>query len=206
MFIPYNVDVPMERWPIANWLLISVTCIVSVVVFVAIANSTIFSYPRHLDWFILQRGDDFSFVQMLGNIFAHAGIGHLLGNMIFLFCFGNAINAKLGHFKFLGIYILLGIVADIGWLVLGSGEAAVGASGAIMGIVGMFFVLYPKNDVSVFYWLLRPGSFSLSSYWLILLYLGFDLWGLLSEGEGVAYMAHLAGALNKSSRFSRKHL
>jgi hypothetical protein len=70
----------------------------------------------------------------------------------------------------------------------------VGASGAINDIVGMFLVFYPTNEVTCVYLLfLRPGRFSASSYWIILLWLAFDIWGAFSGGGGVAYWAHLGG-------------
>ena len=194
MLVPYNVDVPMERRPIANWVLIGITYIVSAKILHDVGGSDP-TYPAYLDYVLLQRGEDFSILQLVGHVLTHGGLAHLIGNMVFLFCFGNAINAKLGHAVFVATYLALGIVAAVGWLVLGSGVALVGASGAISGIVGMFLVLYPRNDVSVFYFLLRPGTFRVSSCWIIIMYFAFDLWGVLGEGGGVAYIAHVAGTI-----------
>lgn len=187
MFIPYNVDVPMPRWPIANWVLMAVTCMASL----AFLGDT----ESNATW-MLFRGREFSPPQLITHMFAHADILHLAGNMLFLFVFGNAVNARLGHVLFLLVYFILGTVAGLGWMVAGEGEAALGASGAIMGIVGAFLVYYPRNDISVFYWFgfIAAGTFQVSSYWIILLYIAFDIWGLVAKGEGVAYIAHLGGA------------
>ena len=117
--------------------------------------------------------------------------------MIFLFCFGNAVNAKLGQGLFLAAYFLLGALDGVAWLLLGNGMPVVGASGAIMGIVGIFLVLFPRNDVNVLYWFggAYGGSFSIAAIFLILFYMTCDLIGTLTGGGGgVAYICHLAGA------------
>src|SRR5215468_1620795 len=81
------------------------------------------------------------FTTLFTSLFAHDGLGHLLGNMLFLFVFGNAVNAKLGHVQFLICYFLIGMLEGVVWMLLGPGPA-IGSSGAIMGIVGMFLVFY----------------------------------------------------------------
>jgi membrane associated rhomboid family serine protease len=192
MLIPYNVDVPMERVPVTNWILIGLTILVSLFVLVEEPEATI----RLL---LLQRGSDFSLTQVAGYVLLHAGLIHLGGNMIFLFCFGNAVNAKLGHATFVIFCLASGIVAGLAWLLLGEGEALLGASGAIMGIVGAFLVLYPRNNVSVFYFfLLRDftGTFDCPSALVICGYLAFDVGGLvLASASRVAYIAHVVGML-----------
>ncbi|MEW6252812.1 MAG: rhomboid family intramembrane serine protease [Planctomycetota bacterium] len=192
MLIPYSTDVPQDRQPIANWLLVGATVLISAAAIVS--DQLDMANPL-----LLQR-HAFSIPQLFTSLFLHDGFVHLLGNMVFLFCFGNAVNAKLGHALFVLAYLLLGALAGLAWLLMDTGTAALGASGAIMGIVGMYLVFYPRNDVAVFYffWLfyfVRTGVFTVSSYWIILLYLLFDAWGLLLGDGGVAYVAHLAGAV-----------
>jgi membrane associated rhomboid family serine protease len=201
MLIPYNVDVPQERWPIANWVLIGITVVISTAAILS-GEPTEWdllrgNLPWHYAW-ALHR-DGFSIPQLVGALFIHVGVIHLLGNMVFLFCFGNAANAKLGHVLYVSAYLLLGVLSALAWLAIGNGRFAVGASGAIMGIVGIYLVYFPRNDVRVlycfwFFYIVRAGVFSLSSYWLILLYMAFDVWGLATQNEGVAYVAHVAGA------------
>jgi membrane associated rhomboid family serine protease len=189
MFFPYSVDVPMERRPIANWLLIAATVIGSIFFF----GSEDFDHV-----FVLYRGEDFRIIQLLGSLIGHAGWAHLLGNMAFLFVFGNAINAKLGHVLYLLVYAAIGIVEGLVWLVVGNSEATLGASGAIMGIIGAFLVMYPRNDVSVYFWftLAWKGTFEISAYWVVLTYVAFDIWGLVSSGDSaVNYVAHIVGAI-----------
>jgi membrane associated rhomboid family serine protease len=187
MLIPYNVDVPMQRWPIANWVLIGATILIGYVF--------LYNPDPWLTTLVLWRGERFGAVQLVGNLFGHVGAVHLFGNMLFLFVFGNAVNAKLGHAAFLALYFGIGALVNLVWLALGEAPGTLGASGAIAGITGVFLVLYPRNDVSVLFWLyIRSWTFSLSSIWLILFYVAFDVWGLVGAGEaGVNFLAHLAG-------------
>ena len=202
MFIPYKVDVPMQRWPLANWALIAVICIASIAVWLN---------PDEHAWraLALHRGEWFHPLGLLTSTFVHADIFHLAGNMFFLFLFGNALNARLGHWQFLALYFLAGLFSDLAWVAFGSSHvyfmgldlgigdvASIGASGAIMGIVGMFLILYPRNNISV-YWGISVwygGTFELSAYWIIALYVAFDIWGLLHGTAGIGYLAHVAGA------------
>jgi len=214
MFIPWKVDVPMVRWPIANWVLIGVTIAISVGMFVPLnewyeqqgpeelqALIRAINGPSHdtsaVDYFLLQPRN-FHVTQLFGSVLIHADIVHLLGNMLFLFVFGNAINAKLGHWQYLALYFGIGIIEGLVWLAVGPGNPALGASGAIMGVIGAFLLLYPRNDVSVFYWwgIWARGSFELSAMWLIAIYVAFDVWGMIfSQGAGVGNLAHVAGFL-----------
>jgi membrane associated rhomboid family serine protease len=189
MFLfPFNVDVPMQRVPLANWALIAVTVLLSLA-FRADPSAEL------SDTLVLQRGN-FSMVQLIGHLFAHGGILHLFGNMAFLFCFGNAINAKLGHLPFLGLYFAAGIAGGLAWLAVGGGDALIGASGAVMGMAGAFLMFYPRNDVSVLYWfIVMAGTFQITSYFLILIYIALDIWGMVAGGGPVAYSAHVAGAM-----------
>jgi membrane associated rhomboid family serine protease len=225
MFVPYNVDVPMERVPVVNWVIISVTCLVSVVLFVREArlhdagsrrapqnvqhppdkaprpqdgeddsddNQDEEPMPGSLRWGRLLP------VWLFTHQFVHADFLHLIGNMVFLFCFGNAVNAKLGHWQFAVIYLLLGALAGLFFLPFLGGRYLVGASGAIMGIIGVFVVLFPRNDVEVFYWWgwLWSGVLRISACWVVLFYVVGDLLGaVLVRGGAVAYVAHLGGAL-----------
>jgi len=142
--------------------------------------------------------DGYKIKGLLGNIWLHGGLIHLLGNLLFLWIFGNAVCAKIGNIAYFPIYIMLGVLAGIGHLVF-QGGAAIGASGAIMGVVGMYLVFFPANDITCYFfmWLLffRPivREFTLSSYWMILFWLAFDIFGATKEGGGVAYFAHLGG-------------
>jgi len=141
--------------------------------------------------------DGYNIKGLFGHLWLHGGVIHLLGNLLFLWIFGNAVCAKIGNIAFFPIYIMLGILAGIAHLVF-QGGACMGASGAIMGVVGMYLVFFPANDITCYFIMflfLRPivHEFTLSSYWMILFWLAFDIYGASRGGGGVAYFAHLGG-------------
>jgi membrane associated rhomboid family serine protease len=130
---------------------------------------------------------------LFGHMWLHGDIFHILGNMLFLWIFGNAICAKIGNLRYIPVYIGLGLIAGISHLIF-AGGSVLGASGAINGLVGMFLVLFPQNEITC-YLLLGTfiRQFSISSAWMILFWLAFDIWGAMGGGGGVAYFAHLGG-------------
>lgn len=141
--------------------------------------------------------DGYSIKGLLGHVWLHGGVIHLLGNLLFLWVFGNAVCSKIGNMAYFPIYILLGILAGLGQLAF-DGGAAIGASGAIMGVVGMYLVFFPVNEITcyfVFLFILRPivQEFTLSSFWMILFWVAFDIYGAAMGGGRVAYFAHLGG-------------
>jgi membrane associated rhomboid family serine protease len=141
--------------------------------------------------------DGYNIKGLFGHLWLHGGIVHLLGNLLFLWIFGNAVCAKIGNIAFFPIYIILGILAGTAHSVF-QGGACIGASGAIMGVVGMYLVFFPANNITcyfIFLLIYRPivREFTLSSYWIILFWLAFDIYGVSKEGGGVAYFAHLGG-------------
>lgn len=185
MIIAYSVDVPMQRWPLTNWLVIAVT--------VALSVRAWMMPGEYAQWMLIGPGEHFSAAGLLGSLVTHADVVHLAGNMLFLFVFGNAVNAKIGHLPFLLCYAGIGVVEGLAWAALADGPA-LGASGAIMGVVGMFVVFYPRNDVSLFYWFWGHwDSFELPGLLVVGAYFAFDLWGMLSGAPGVGYLAHVAG-------------
>ena len=135
--------------------------------------------------------------QFFTSIFLHADIGHLIGNMIFLWVFGNVLNDRLGHLSYLLFYIAGGIVAGLGYMVLTPDAPVLGASGAISAVAGAFLVLFPAVRVRLWFWFVE---FEISS----LLFLGLEVAMNLSNSwsdirgsglGGVAYVAHSSGHL-----------
>lgn len=210
----------MPRVPVANWLLIAATVAVSVADWGGWLPSDrvrpIGAVPPGITdpqirrliekanaagsevSSLALRRDQFAPWQLATCLFVHGNLGHLLGNMLFLFVFGNVVNAKLGHWQFLLAYFALGAVAGLGWLLLGHGDAGIGASGAIAGIAGLFLVFYPINDVIIYdeIPLMTSGEpWRFSAVWFLLAHFAFDLIGTLILSGGIAYVAHLAGEL-----------
>ena len=128
MIVPYRADVAIYRQPVANIVIIGLT-----VLFYILTINEAFS-DEFLSALILY---DWGISGMVGYILLHAGPFHLAGNMIFLWVFGNAICAKVGNLAYVLIYLGLGVFSAMVHLVF-DGMPAVGASGAINGIVGMF--------------------------------------------------------------------
>ncbi|MEM7626591.1 MAG: rhomboid family intramembrane serine protease [Planctomycetota bacterium] len=137
--------------------------------------------------------DGWNPVGLVGHMFLHAGIVHLLGNMLFLWVFGNAVCAKVGNGVYPLLFLGLGLSAAFMHNVM-DGSTAIGASGAINGVIGFYLILYPLNNISCYFIFgLHPVEFSVSSVWMILFWLAFDVWGVVTGASGVAYWAHLGG-------------
>jgi len=141
---------------------------------------------------------------ILTSMFLHAGWLHIIGNMWFLWIFGDNIEDYLGHFPYLLFYLVSGYAASLTHILLnfGSNVPSVGASGAIAGVMGAYFVLYPRARVLT----LVPLIFFFTFWWLpAWIFLG--LWFVLqflsgtatsiavtgSSSGGIAFWAHVGG-------------
>ena len=91
----------------------------------------------------------FTFVSVFTSMFVHGGLAHLVGNLLFLWIFGDNVEDRLGHGRFLAFYFLCGVIAALAQLVLDPDSTVpmVGASGAIAGVMGAYLVLYPRSRV-----------------------------------------------------------
>ncbi|MBN2842134.1 MAG: rhomboid family intramembrane serine protease [Sedimentisphaerales bacterium] len=183
--IPYHVDVPHDRFPLVNWLLVALTILL---------HFCIWLNSGAEDQFISLAADGWQMPGLFTHMFIHVNILHLVGNMIFLWVFGNAVCGRLRNLAYLPVYVILGLVSVSVFNMFTDGKLA-GASGAINGIVGLYLVLFPLNEISCVLWILhRPILFSTSSFWIILYWLAFDIIFLLIFGDsGVAYSAHVGG-------------
>ena len=139
------------------------------------------------------------FLSVLTAMFLHGGWLHLLGNMLFLFVFGNNVEDRLGRLRFLGFYLLCGYAATYGFALFqgSSSQPLVGASGAIAGVLGAYLVLFPRARVlsllTFFFFLpVRLPAWLVLGGWFLLQYLYFRGAGL-AAGSGVAYGAHVVG-------------
>lgn len=180
---PYAVDVTMYRWPLANFSLLGLITLISFLAFGA-------SVESGLGALVL---DGWYPAGLVGHVFLHGGLMHLFGNMLFLWTFGNAVCSKVGNVAFIALFFLLAAISGTFHNIFDGGRA-IGASGAINGVVGLFLVYFPRNDVRCFWSIIiRMGTFGISSGWMILLWLLFDIWGAVSGSAGVAYWAHLGG-------------
>jgi membrane associated rhomboid family serine protease/DNA-directed RNA polymerase subunit RPC12/RpoP len=201
MILPWCVDVPQDRWPVANWLILIVTVGVFVLQVSALHQSPPHSSAAAAEQTIpgitgVLMLNGWGLTGLFGYMWLHGGLFHLLGNMWFLWVFGNAVCAKVGNLRYLVLYVLLGVAAGVTYLLFG-GDKLVGASGAINGVVGMYLVLFYENSITC-YWapiLIYWRQFTVSSFWMILFWLFWDILGASFGGVGssVAYFAHLGG-------------
>ncbi len=135
------------------------------------------------------------------SMFLHAGWMHVLGNMWFLFIFGDNIEDYLGHFRYLLFYVLCGLFAMATQVAVypHSNLPTVGASGAIAGVLGAYFILYPRARVLTwfFVFVLYIPAWIILGYWFVLLFLaGAAMLSVAQTGRdvgGVAVWAHVGG-------------
>ena len=139
---------------------------------------------------------------LLTHMFLHGSWMHLLGNMWFLWIFGNNVEDSMGHLRFVVFYVLCGLGAAALQVVVApaSGVPMVGASGAISGVMGAYLVLYPRVRVFTFLPLgiimtsIAVPAWGMLIYWMALQIFG-GLGSIVSEGKGggVAFWAHIGG-------------
>jgi membrane associated rhomboid family serine protease len=137
---------------------------------------------------------------VITSMFMHGGWMHLIGNMLFLWVFGNNIEDSTGRVRFLSFYVLCGIAAVFAQSIVNPGSPVpmVGASGAISGVMGAYMVLHPRTRVHVLVFLgiwittIRVPAYLMLAYWFILQILG-GLPGLGKEVGGTAFLAHVGG-------------
>ena len=132
---------------------------------------------------------------MFSSLFLHAGWVHLIGNMWFLWVFGEALEDDLGPLRFLGFYLFCGFFACIFHVLAASSLAVplIGASGAIAGVLGGYLIRLPKSPIcTIVFWRLRPETVYIPAFVWLGLWLALQFYGL-RNGGAVAWMAHLGG-------------
>jgi membrane associated rhomboid family serine protease len=145
----------------------------------------------------------FSWPTLLTSMFLHAGFWHVVPNMLYLWIFGDNVEDRLGHARYLAFYVAAGIVAAIAQLAINPFSAVpmVGASGAIAGVMGAYFVLYPQSRVLTAVFVLIffdvveiPAVFFLGLWFLLQLLSGVGSLGVSNAaGGGTAFFAHIGG-------------
>jgi rhomboid family protein len=135
---------------------------------------------------------------LLTSMFLHGGWGHLGGNMLFLWIFGDNIEHRIGHLRFLIFYLACGIAAGLAHIVFNSNSSVptVGASGAISGVLGGYLLMFPRNRVYVMTYggvTSVPALFMLGLWILVQFVNGVGEVARTDETGGVAYIAHIGG-------------
>jgi membrane associated rhomboid family serine protease len=201
--IPIRDNVPSRDYPLVNILLIWANFIVFVI---ELSQPDLEQFlanwgmvPARLSHEGLSAGVLATFFTSL---FLHGGLAHVIGNMWFLYIFGDNVEDRLGHFRYLWFYLACGLAGGLAHLGanLGSTVPAVGASGAIAGVLGAYFLLFPGAKVAAlvwFVWIIEvveiPAVTFLGVWFIFQLMAGVVSLPFAEQGGGVAWWAHVGG-------------
>ena len=207
--IPLRVDILRTRAAIFNGLLIAANVLAFLYELSLSPNkgqALVYTFgliPSHTQ--LLFAGHGITFAQallpMVTSMFLHGGWMHLLGNMLFLWVFGGAVEETLGHIQYFIFYFICGIGSAMAHTALnwGSKVPTIGASGAISGVMGAFIVLYPSARVTtlipallLFFTVRIPAVLMLGYWFFIQFFSGIASLGVGDQG-GVAWWAHVGG-------------
>ena len=201
--IPIRDNIPTRTFPIITISVIFVNVLIFLwqkFAFGGIDSQTIYKYyglvPHELSLAITSRHEllPYNILTIFTSMFLHGGIFHLAGNMLYLWIFGNNVEDAIGHKKFVLFYLLSGITAAIFQFLYdpSSNIPMVGASGAVSGILGAYLLLFPYAKIKTMLFIIIfikiveiPAILLLSIWFLIQL--------LFSNGEGIAWYAHIGG-------------
>lgn len=195
--IPVGDEAVSRTRPYVNYALIAANCIVAAAMY-----ATWFGRgPEAYETIIRQWGftpDRFGVGLLFTSIFIHSGPIHLFGNMVYLAVFGDNIEDILGHAGYLAFYVAMGMLAGLGHYFHDPASAipAIGASGAISGVLGAYIVLFTRSRVRVMlWWYFYIRFFWARAFWLLGFYFALQIFLALVVGgnSGVGYWAHIAG-------------
>jgi membrane associated rhomboid family serine protease len=186
---------PDKYRPWVNWGLICIN--IAIFIFVSyplMDGDTYGAFVREYGFVPKDPG----FVSLFSCMFLHGSWMHLAGNMLFLWIYGDNIEHRLGRLGYLFTYLLTGIAATLtfGLMEMNSVMPMIGASGAISGVLGLYLLLFPRNRIHIFVWLLVfVRTISIPAKWVLLFYILVEnlLPQFLGSQDGVAYGAHIGG-------------
>ncbi|HVH27604.1 MAG TPA: rhomboid family intramembrane serine protease [Vicinamibacterales bacterium] len=142
---------------------------------------------------------------LITSMFLHGSWSHVVGNMWYLWIFGDNVEDRVGHVRFAAFYLLCGLVAAVGQIVMDPDAALpmIGASGAIAGVMGAYFVLYPRSRVLtliplvIFWEVIEVPAIVLLGFWFLMqLFSAGAIAVTASTAGGIAFTAHVAGFLS----------
>ena len=138
------------------------------------------------------------FPTIFTSMFMHGGWLHLLGNMLYLWIFGDNVEDNFGHAKFLVFYLLCGVAATFAQVLVSSNSSVpnLGASGAIAGVLGAYIVMFPRGQVRVMMGrgIIPMPALVVIGFWIVLQFIsGIGSISQTADTGGVAYLAHIGG-------------
>ena len=200
--IPIRDEIKTHRIPIVNYVLILVNVVVFLWAYVFNPNPDAIYSEFALFPSAIREGLDLGDMRdIVTSMFLHAGWFHLLGNMLYLWIFGDNIEDRLGHIRYLLFYLAGGISAAFAHYFINPTSAipTVGASGAIAAVLGAYLVIYPQSRVYTFIPIgffarlrLVPAVVVLTLWFVLQLFSGVGSLGMADQG-GTAYWAHIGG-------------
>ncbi len=209
--IPLWDEIPTKRLPLITIIIIFINCLVYFYQFFMVADPNTFINTYGLIPLELTKGIALSpsapspiYLTILFSMFMHGGLVHLLGNMLYLWIFGNNVEDYLGKIRFIIFYILSGIFAALGQILMAPGSRVpmIGASGAIAGVLGAYLILFPRARITTlvfFGFFIRliklPAIFVLGLWIIFQLFYGLSELSISGGGAGVAWFAHIGGFL-----------
>jgi membrane associated rhomboid family serine protease len=196
--IPLRDVIPSRTTPVVTFALLAAN---------ALAFLFQLSLGEQVNEFILYFGlvpAAFSWVALFTSMFLHGGLLHFGGNMLYLWIFGDNVEDRMGHGRFLVFYLLCGVAAALAQTIVTPDSLVpmVGASGAIAGVMGAYFVLYPQSRIVtllpiIFFMQIVeiPAIFFLGIWFLMQFVNGLGSFAIASASQsgGVAFWAHIAG-------------
>jgi len=216
--IPYAVDAPFDHRPVVNSLVLgvlvfvfsaqvlteekkvkeaSIDVIESPVDVLELPSTRVKEVKRELEKEEVVTGpmrrfvlDGWGVEGLLVHSWLQANIVFLVGSLLFLWPFGNAVCSKLGNVCYLAVYLVFGLLGGMIHLLFGGGTA-VGSGAVISGIVGMYIAFFPENLISCFFLVPHPVTFGISGYWVVLLWFVFDIVASVFRGQNVTCYAHI---------------
>lgn len=190
MLIPLGTDRPLRRTPVVTYALLALN-VLAFLVQAALSGNPRNPMTADIWAFVLVPGDS-GWWTWLSYAFLHGNPLHLLGNMLFLWVFAQAVEDRFGHLGF-SVFYLVGAVATGGAHALFSGSPVIGASGAVACCTGAYLVMFPLANVRVLFFLFIIGI-NLWPAWLFIVFaVSWDLITWAMGGMGIAVEAHLGG-------------
>ena len=194
MFFPYKDDNPRVLFPFVTYGIIGLNILVFWAQFFVYGNERLISTFAFVPY-------EFKLFTIFTSMFMHGGLMHIIGNMWFLYIFGDNVESILGHIRFLLFYLFCGIGAAVAQFLIqpDSTTPMVGASGAIAGVLGAYMIKFPKARVHVLAvififitTIVVPAQLVLGIWFLMQLSGGLGSLGFDTTG-GIAWFAHIGG-------------
>lgn len=191
MILPIRTNISPRRTPYANYALIVVNVIIYFLQF-GINSEGHLGFRQWVGYFMLHGEGRPELWQFVSYAFLHGDTWHILGNMFFLYLFGNNVNDKVGNIGYTCFYLSGAVFSGVGHVLTGGGDV-IGASGAVAAVTGAYLVLFPQTLITVLFWFFFIGTWEVPALYLIVLKMILFDNIIAKSSPFVAYEAHLSG-------------